>query len=37
MKEVNIKPGFEMVEKWKVPANNQEDFVKLQLQRWRQI
>ena len=27
MKEVNIKPGFEMVEKWRVPANNQEDFV----------
>ena len=28
MKEVNIKPGFEMVEKWKVPGGKLEEFVK---------
>ena len=28
MKEVNIKPGFEMVEKWKVPGEKLEEFVK---------
>lgn len=27
MKEVNLKPGFEMVERWKIPPENLSDFI----------